>query len=184
MKVAILMFGGKGVNMEHITLDISDLGLKVLNEQYQLIYFINYSRLIGIEAGYDYICFDSGNDGRFVVPMEDRKERQKWLDYFEAKGLGDLIEDFESHTLLIRENVMGEKIIFVDTGFYAVNEQGFTGKFFSYDEFETYERTSMNTVWLYSCDRMCQLPLCFEDEYDAKLVEEQICFKYIGEWED
>ena len=170
--------------MENITIDVSDFGLKVLNEQYQLIHFINYSRLIGIEAGYNYICFNSGTNGRFVVPMGDYKERQKWLNYFEAKGLGNLIEDFEARTLLIRGNTIGETIIFIDTGFYAVNEQGFAGKFWAYDVFETYERTPMNIVWLYSYDGMLKVPLSFEDEYDAKLVEEQICFKYIGEWED
>ena len=170
--------------MENITLDISDRGLKVFNEKYQLIHFINYTRLIGIEAGYDYICFNSGINGRFVVPTGDREKRQKWLDYFEAKGLKSLIEDFETRTLLARENIMGEKIIFIDTGFYAVNEQGFAGKFYAYDVLETYERTPMNTVWLYGFDGMLKIPLSFEDEYDAKLVEEQICFKYIGEWED
>ena len=75
-------------------------------------------------------------------------------------------------------------MIFIDTGFYAVNEQGFAGQFFSYDEFDTYERLKGGTIYLYSCDKIYQLPLCFEDDYDAKLVEEQICFKYIGEWED
>lgn len=166
--------------MKNITLETSDLGLKVLNEQYQLIHFINYNRLISVEAGYDYICFDSGVDGRFVVPMGDREERQKWLDYLGTKGLGNLINDFEPRTLLIRENVMGEKIIFIDTGFYAVDEQGFTGRFFRYDGFDAYERTSANTIYLCGYDRMYQILLCLADEYDAKLVEEQICFKYIG----
>lgn len=170
--------------MENITLDVSDLGLKVYNKQYQLIHFINYSRLVGIEAGYDYICFDSGCDGRFVVPMGEQDERQKWLDYFEAKGLGDLVADFEPNTLLIRENVIGEKIIFIDTGFYAVNEQGFAGEFYSYYKFENYERKEGGVIWLYGCDGMYQLPLCFESDWDAKVVEEQICFRYIGDWED
>lgn len=170
--------------MEHITLDISDLGLKVFNEKYQLIHFINYSRLVGIEVGYDYICFDSGCGGRFVVPIGEYKERQKWLDFFEAKGLGNLIIDLEIRTQLICKNIVNEKIIFTDTGFYAVNEQGFAGKSFGYSEFNTYERISKNTIILSGCDGMYQVYLELEDERDARFVEEFICFKYIGEWED
>ena len=170
--------------MENIILDVSDLGLKVLNEKYQLIYFINYSRLVGIEMGCDYICFDSGYSGRFVVPMEDYKERQKWLEFFEAKGLGGLIIDLEARTLLVCKNVINEKIIFTDTGFYTVNEQGFCGQGFGYSEFQTYERISKNIILLYSYDEMYQIYLELEDERDARIVEEQICFKYIGEWED
>lgn len=184
MKVVILMFGGKGVNMENITLDISDLGLKIFNEKYQLIYFINYSRLVGIGMGDDYIYFDSGYSGRFVVPMRDYKERQKWLKFFKVKGLGSLIEDLETRTLLICKNVINETIIFTDMGFYAVNEQGFVGKNFGYSEFQTYERISKDVILLCGCDGMYQIYLELQDECDAQTIEEQICLKYIKEWED
>lgn len=171
--------------MENITLDVSDLGLKVLNEKCQLIHFINYSRLVSIGAGYNYICFDSGYSGKFVVPMEDYKECQKWLEFFEAKGLGSLIDkSLETRTLFICKNVINEQIIFTDTGFYAVNEQGFAGKGFGYSEFQTYERISKNTIILSGCDGMYQIYLELKDEHDARIVEEFVCFKYIGEWED